>query len=304
MPCGLEGVNGILDNFSRQYESYLNTFNAYLNGYTDALQSKPSVLSESMKYSLLCGGKRIRPVLLLATAQMLGVEEKEALPFALALEMIHTYSLIHDDLPAMDNDDFRRGKPSNHKAFGEANAILAGDALLNQAYGVCFQECFKGEKQIAASNLLCECAGMKGMIAGQSADLYCSQRGEELTEEDLAYVHGHKTGKLLQAPLLIASILADNQSYLRLEQFGKELGVLFQITDDILDVTGDFEELGKSIGKDEAENKLTYVKLYGLEGAKVRADEVAQRCLAFLEAMDADTSFLKELVYFIRERSK
>lgn len=293
-----------MDNFSQQYESYLNTFNAYMKAYADSLQSKPSVLAESMKYSLLCGGKRIRPVLLLAVAEMLGVEQSEALPFALALEMIHTYSLIHDDLPAMDNDDFRRGKPSNHKAFGEANAILAGDALLNQAYGICFQECLKGEKQVAASNLLCEFAGTKGMIAGQSADLYYSSLDKELTEADLEYVHGHKTGKLLQAPLLIASILADNQFYLRLEQFGKELGVLFQITDDILDVTGDFKELGKSVGKDEAENKLTYVKLYGVEGAQVRADEVAQRCLAFLEAMDVDTSFLKDLVYFIRGRSK
>ena len=293
-----------MNNFSAQYESYLNTFNDYLKGYADSLQSIPSVLAESMKYSLLCGGKRIRPVLLLATADALGVETSEALPFALALEMIHTYSLIHDDLPAMDNDDFRRGKPSNHKAFGEANAILAGDSLLNQAYSVCLKECFKGEKQIAAANLLCECAGMKGMIAGQSADLYCSTIDRELTEEDLLYVHDHKTGKLLQAPILIASILSGSQFYLRLEQFGKELGVLFQITDDILDVTGQFEELGKSIGKDETENKLTYVKLYGLEGAKVRADEVEQRCLAFLECMDVDTTFLKELVYFIRERSK
>ena len=293
-----------MNTFSEKYQSYLNTFNAYLKAYTDAMQSKPSVLAESMKYSLLCGGKRIRPVLLLATADMFGIETSEALPFAIALEMVHTYSLIHDDLPAMDNDDFRRGKPSNHKAFGEANAILAGDALLNQAYAVCFKECFKGQKQIAAANLLCECAGMKGMIAGQSADLYCSAMSSDISEEDLAYVHGHKTGKLLEAPLLIASILADNRSYLRLEQFGQELGVLFQITDDILDVTGDFEELGKSIGKDEAENKLTYVKLYGLEGAKVRADEVTQRCLAFLEAIDADTSFLNELVYFVRERSK
>lgn len=291
-------------NFSQQYEIYLKAFNDYLKTYTDALQSKPSVLAKSMKYSLLCGGKRIRPVLMLATAEALGVAASEALPFALALEMIHTYSLIHDDLPAMDNDDFRRGKPSNHKAFGEANAILAGDALLNQAYDICLKECFKGEKQVAASKLLCECAGMFGMIAGQSADLYYSEQSEEVTEEDLAYVHGHKTGKLLQAPLLIPSILADNRSYLRLEQFGRALGVLFQITDDILDVTGDFKELGKSVGKDEAENKLTYVKLYGLEGAKVRADEVAQRCSAFLEAMDADTSFLRDLVCFIRERSK
>ena len=293
-----------MDAFTQRYDGYLAVFDKALKEYTDGLQTYPSVLAESMKYSLLGGGKRIRPVLALATAEALGLPTAEILPFALALEMIHTYSLIHDDLPAMDNDDFRRGRPSNHKVYGEANAILAGDALLNQAYDICFKECLKGEKQIMASRLLCECAGTNGMIAGQSADLYYTNSEEELLEKELSYIHRKKTGMLLQAPVLIASVLADNRSYLRLEQFGKELGVLFQITDDILDAVGDFEELGKSIGKDEKENKLTYVKLYGLEGAKVQADEAAQRCLTFLEAADMDTSFLCNLVAYICNRSR
>ena len=195
-------------DFQLQYTTYLNRFNAYLEEYADKLTTKPSILAESMRYSLLNGGKRIRPVLLLATANLLSVKDEDALPFALALEMIHTYSLIHDDLPAMDNDEFRRGKPSCFKAFGEANAILAGDGLLNEAYAVCFEECQKGEKQIAASQLLNECAGVKGMIAGQSADLLYTQNSEDVNADNLEYIYEHKTGKLLLAPIAIASILS------------------------------------------------------------------------------------------------
>ena len=285
-----------------RYEQYLAEFNGYLLKYVDNLHTKPEVLGESMRYSLLNGGKRIRPVLALACAEVLGVERSEILPYALALEMIHTYSLIHDDLPAMDNDDFRRGKPSNHKAFGEANAILAGDGLLNEAYAICFQESMKGEKYAVAAKYLNECAGVYGMIAGQSADMYFSERERAVTEDDLAYIYEHKTGKLLLAPVAIVSILADNKSYLALERFGKLLGRLFQMTDDILDVEGNFETLGKTIGKDETENKLTCVRLYGLEGAKIRADMCAKDCHAMLEGVDGDTAFLHELVDYVLNR--
>ena len=270
----------------------------------NALQTEPTVLGESMRYSLLSGGKRIRPVLALACAEVLGVPSEDILPFALALEMIHTYSLIHDDLPAMDNDDFRRGKPTNHKKFGEANAILAGDGLLNEAYAICFEQCLKGEKYVLAAKFLNECAGIHGMIAGQAADLYFSDHVNEPSEEELLFVQENKTGKLLLAPILIPSILADNRYFLRLEQFGKELGRLFQITDDILDVTGEFETLGKSIGKDENADKLTCVKLYGLTGAMLRADDCLSRCLAFLEGIECDTAFLSGLARYVREREK
>ena len=141
-------------DFNLSYEEYLSQFNEYLKGYCDKLKTKPSILGESMQYSLLNGGKRVRPGLALACADGLGVDKNEILPFALALEMIHTYSLVHDDLPAMDNDDFRRGKPSSHKAFGEGNAILAGDALLNEAYAICFQQCMKGEKYTLAVSFM------------------------------------------------------------------------------------------------------------------------------------------------------
>lgn len=293
-----------MNDFNLLYEQYLSTFEKYLRSYTDKLVTKPQVLGESMAYSLLNGGKRIRPVLLLATADVLRLPLEEALPFALALEMIHTYSLIHDDLPAMDNDDFRRGKPSCHKAFGEANAILAGDGLLNEAFSICLDQSLKGEKYALAAKFLNECAGIYGMIAGQSADLYFTNGKQDVTETDLRYIYEHKTGKLLLAPVAIASILSDNKWYLPLEEFGKLLGNLFQMTDDILDVTGNFKQLGKSIGKDEAENKLTCIRLYGLEGAKIRADMCAKDCLTVLEGIDGDTTFLNALVDYILNRSK
>ena len=290
--------------FDSQYETYLSEFNAYAEAYCKTLRTKPEVLGESMKYSLLLGGKRIRPVLMLAVADVLGAPAKEVLPYALALEMIHTYSLIHDDLPAMDNDDFRRGKPSNHKVYGEANAVLAGDGLLNTAYSLCLDQCMKGEKFVLASKFLAECAGIFGMIAGQSADLYFSEKDRAVAEEDLAYIYEHKTGKLLLAPVAVASILSGNKFYFEFEQFGKYLGSLFQITDDILDVTGDFSTLGKSIGKDEEENKLTSVRLYGLDGAKIRADMYAKHCYTVLDGIDGNTAFLYDMSTYVRNRSK
>ena len=291
-----------MTDFNISYQQYVATFDAYLKAYTDKLKTRPEILAESMKYSLLNGGKRIRPVLALACADVLGVDKEEILPFALALEMIHCYSLIHDDLPCMDNDDFRRGKPSNHKVFGEANAILAGDALLNQAFGICLQQCVKGEKYVLAAQFLNECAGVYGMLSGQSADLYFEKNDVSVSEADLAFVDENKTGKLLLAPVAIASILSGNKSYLALENFGKQLGKLFQMTDDILDVTGDFEKVGKSLGKDAAVNKLTCVRLYGLQGAKLRADMCASDCHALLEGVNGETQFLHALVDYVLAR--
>lgn len=292
-------------NFNEYYQTYLTEFERYLTGTVDKWKTRPVVLAESMAYSLLNGGKRVRPVLMLACADVLGVDRANVLPFALALEMIHTYSLIHDDLPAMDNDDFRRGKPSCHKAFGEDNAILAGDALLNEAYAICFEQCLRGERFVLASKYLNEKAGMNGMIVGQSADLYYSKQDvSQFTEEQLTYIHENKTGALLLAPLIIPSILANNKYYFQLEDFGKMLGILFQITDDILDVVGNFEDLGKSIGKDAEEKKLTSVSLCGLEYARINADECAKKCHTLLESIDGDTEFLHQLIDYILNRTK
>jgi len=292
-----------LVDFNAKYNEYLSVFETALKNYCDEMSFAPKRLTESMTYSLLLGGKRVRPVLLLSTAEMLGLQTDEVINFAVAIEMIHTYSLIHDDLPAMDNDDFRRGKPSNHKVFGEGGAVLAGDALLNEAYTICLRESRKGEKYALAGEYLSECAGAAGMIAGQAADLI-NEGKKEFTVDDLNFIYRNKTGKLLTAPVAIASILADNKSFFQLEQFGYEFGKLFQMTDDILDITGSFENLGKSIGKDKNEDKLTCIKVYGLEESKIQADICASNCHCLLDAVDGDSSFLDSLVTFTRERNK
>lgn len=290
--------------FNEKYERYLSVFNKYAEEYFKRLTTVPDILKQSMSYSFLNGGKRIRPVLMLAAAETLGVEESEVLPFALATEMIHTYSLIHDDLPAMDNDDFRRGKPSCHKAFGEGHAVLAGDALLNTAYLLCFDACFKGEKYVRASRMICEYAGIDGMIAGQSADLLQAEKDAPANEETLRFIDEHKTGKLILSCVLVPCVLAENKNYFEFEQFGKYLGTLFQITDDILDETSDLSALGKTAGKDKIENKLTFVSLYGLDGAKIQADLYASDAYAVLDGVNADVTFLRELITYVRNREK
>ena len=290
--------------FKQKYQSYLSVFNEYAQAYFDKITATPAILKESVTYSFINGGKRVRPVLMLAAAEILGVEQSDVLPFALAIEMIHTYSLIHDDLPAMDNDDFRRGKPSCHKAFGEGHAILAGDALLNTAYSVCFDACFNGEAHVRAAKLLCEHAGINGMIAGQSADLLQEEQETAASEETLRFIDEHKTGKLILSSVLIPCVLAENKNYFEFEQFGKYLGTLFQITDDILDETSDFSTLGKTTGKDRKENKLTFVSLYGLDGAKIQADIYASDAYAVLDGINADVSFLRDFVTYVRNRDK
>ncbi|MBP5242532.1 MAG: polyprenyl synthetase family protein [Clostridia bacterium] len=292
-----------MKTFEEKYREYQEVVEDALKEACNRFSDKSHTLKEAMIYSVTLGGKRVRPVILLAAADMLGVKREDAMPFAVALELVHTYSLIHDDLPAMDNDDFRRGKPSNHKVFGEAHAVLAGDALLNAAYDICFEQCFKGERFVRAAKYLCEAAGDKGMIAGQSADILYEKK-ESFTKEDLLFIYKHKTGKLLCAPFAIASVLADGRYFMELDEFGSSVGLLFQLTDDILDEVGEFDALGKTIGKDKKTGKLTCVKLYGLKQAEIEADLCADACLFALERIDAETEFLKELIYFIRARKK
>ena len=291
-------------NFKEKYQFYLNIFEEYLENNKEVLTTMPNVLGESMQYSLFSGGKRIRPVLLLAVAEVLGLNFENVLPFAFAIEMIHAYSLIHDDLPAMDNDDFRRGKLSNHKQFGEATAILAGDGLLNTAYSVCFQAVARGSEYLRAAQYLCDCAGVKGMIAGQTMDLKFSNRADDLNDVELEQIHRLKTGKLIAAPVLIPSILTNYKNYFELEDFAQNLGLLFQITDDILDEEGSFEKVGKTVGKDQAKNKFTFVKAYGLNGAKIQADLYASNCVTVLDALNGDVTFLHDLVGYVRTRDR
>lgn len=287
--------------FEKRFAEYRSYFNEKLNERCRELQTTPDILGESMKYSLQLGGKRIRPVLIFAVGEILGVDREILAPFACALEFIHTYSLIHDDLPELDNDDFRRGKPSNHKVFGTANALLAGDGLLNTAYSILFGECFKGNEYISAAKFICDAAGIFGMIAGQSADVL-HENDEEPDEDTLEYIYDNKTAKLLVAAVTVPSVLKSGAYYSELKIFGKKLGYLFQLTDDILDACGSFDNLGKTTGKDEKEGKLTAVKLYGLDACRLRADVVGDDCHKILEGIEGDTQFLHDFVDFVKQR--
>ncbi len=288
-------------NFQEKYENYLKEFENYLKIYCEGLDCRPKVLADSLKYSLNLGGKRIRPVLMFAVGEFLGIDCESLSNFALALELIHTYSLIHDDLPEMDNDDFRRGKPSNHKVFGTGNAVLAGDGLLNSAYSLLFKECRKGAEHISAAEFICDCAGVYGMIGGQSADLL-HENDTSYNEPTLEFIYENKTAKLIIAALSVPAILSGGKYFSEFKAFGRDLGNLFQITDDILDEEGDFSSVGKSLGKDKKEGKYTSVQLYGLDGCKIKADMLAQRCYMLLEGLNGDTAFLRGFVDFVRTR--
>lgn len=290
-----------MTEFDSKYAEYQQIFEKHLTNFCDKLVCEPQILKDSLVYSLKLGGKRIRPVLMLSFADLLGFDQSSLLNFALALELIHTYSLIHDDLPEMDNDDFRRGKPSNHKVFGVGNAVLAGDGLLNTAYSILFNECFNEGDYVSAAKFICDCAGINGMIAGQSADLL-HENDEDIDEDILNFIHLNKTARLIMAACVTPSVLCRGKYYSEIKTFSKDLGFLFQITDDILDVEGSFENMGKSVGKDSSEGKYTAVKLYGLDKCKVKADLLTDRCIKMLEGIDGDTRFLKDLVYFVRQR--
>ena len=255
----------------------------------------PERLTEAMLYSLTAGGKRLRPVLLLAACEMAGGSAETALPFACALEMIHTYSLIHDDLPGMDNDDLRRGRPTNHKVFGEGMAILAGDGLLNGAMELAMRAalCVEDRRGIRAAERLAGHAGVTGMIAGQVMDV--TMEGSMPTEETVSYIHTHKTSDLLQASMEMGLILAgcDSAQVEKGRLYGEHLGIAFQIVDDILDVTGDPALLGKRTGMDE--NKLTWVALKGLEGAEADAEIHVAEAIKALADLPWDHSFFDAL---------
>ncbi len=289
-------------SFPEQYERYRQTAEDLLIETAQKLPCGTVLLKESILYSLLAGGKRIRPVLFFAAADALGVDYIEEKAFAVALECIHTYSLIHDDLPAMDNDDFRRGKPSNHKVFGEGNAILAGDGLLSYAFELLISQCARGKRQADAAKTLAAAAGIRGMVAGQSADLFYSGNTDRtFGQEELFALQRDKTAKMIAAPLIMAANLAGKYEA-EFENFGLLLGSLFQITDDILDVIGESKAMGKTLGKDVESGKLTVVSLLGLEGATALADERYRACIQVLDGIQADTDFLRELARSVRER--
>lgn len=276
----------------------------------DCLEGKgfPKRLRQAMEYSLLAGGKRLRPVLLLSFNKLLDGDTDAALPFAASLEMIHTYSLIHDDLPAMDDDDLRRGRPSNHKQFDEATAILAGDGLLTEAFGFMLDSALErglpAGVVIQAMRMMVRSAGCAGMVGGQMADMEMTGR-EDVNLDQLRAMHAMKTGALLTASCSCGAILAgaDLDDLRRATAYGKQVGVAFQIVDDILDVTGDEASLGKPVGSDEAQGKVTYPSLVGLEQSRIMAEEHIAEAVRQLEVYSGpEREFLEGLARYIVDR--
>lgn len=286
-------------NFDRRYNDYKEIFELELSQRIETINSSNETLKEAMIYSLTASGKRIRPIIMLAVSELLCVDFAKVLPFAVAIECIHTYSLIHDDLPAMDNDDFRRGKPTCHKVYGEAMAILAGDALLNYAYEILLRA-INDDNSLSASRMLALYAGAFGMIGGQAIDILSENSGDT-SERTLFNMHSNKTGKLLLASALVPSCLAGNEEFDNLSVFGKNLGLLFQVTDDILDVTSTKEKLGKSINKDQNSKKLTFVTLFGLDGAKEKVEEYYDQAKNAISSFEGN-EFLIALLDFIKNR--
>lgn len=264
-----------------------------------------SKVDDAMEYSLMAGGKRIRPILLMATAEALGCKGYNFLPVACGLEMIHTYSLIHDDLPCMDDDDYRRGRLTNHKVFGEAMAVLAGDGLLTLAFEVMLEQ-----KNVAPAALIetvrevAMCAGNYGMVGGQGLDL--EFEGKQITPEQLRKLHAGKTGALFIAAIRGGAHLAgaNEQQLLALTKFADLLGLAFQITDDILDVEGTEEEIGKPVGSDEKNHKSTYVSLYGLQAAHELAEKTVTEALACLDMFGEKAEPLREITKLMCDRKK
>jgi geranylgeranyl diphosphate synthase, type II len=268
----------------------------------------PDQLQEAMIYSLEAGGKRLRPMLLFATVEGFGKAFEESMPVACAIEMIHTYSLIHDDLPAMDNDDLRRGKPTNHKVFGEATAILAGDALLTYAFQVIANmsdtSSVDSSQKLRLIVELAKAAGPEGMVGGQAADM--EGENKKLTLTELEYIHHHKTGDLLSYSIIAGAILAkaSDKDIENLRGFAKHLGLAFQIKDDILDIEGSEESLGKPIGSDMSNEKSTYPKLLGIDGAKKKLDDHIIKSKEYLYNVNIDMEKLELLVDYIMYRDR
>jgi len=301
-------------NFNERYKNYTDIINKALDEYVPERECLQKNIIKAMRYSLTAGGKRLRPVLCLATAEILGGSVEEALPFACAVEMIHTYSLIHDDLPCMDNDDYRRGRLTNHKVFGENMAVLAGDALLNRAFEIMLDACIKDEgmetgtgkklyNRIKAMGLIADAAGINGMIGGQVIDL--ESEGKTISPEHLAYMHKYKTGELIKCSIMSAAVLnnADENDYNCMKSYAENLGLAFQIKDDILDIEGNFAVMGKTAGSDAANQKSTFVTLYGLEKSKAMLREITDQAVNSILKLGDRADFLRQLAENLANRN-
>lgn len=294
-----------LDSRVQQTEEVIRRFLPTEEGYARTVM-------EAMNYSVLAGGKRLRPLFLKETASMYGARQELAEPFMAALEMIHTYSLVHDDLPAMDNDEFRRGRKTTWAVYGDGMAVIAGDGLLNYAYETALTAydaaATESEKDrvFEALRILAGNAGIYGMVGGQCADIMTDREQESLTPDLLHYIHKKKTACMIESGFQIGAVLAGapKEDVAALGSIAEDIGLAFQIQDDILDVTGDQKELGKSIGKDALEGKATYVSMNGLEAATGKVKELTEHALLAMDGLSQENDFLKTLVEHLMTRRK
>ncbi|NMM61371.1 polyprenyl synthetase family protein [Clostridium sp. P21] len=286
-------------------EHLKDTVESWLGNYFKNKGSYNKKVYEAMDYSLSAGGKRIRPLLLLLTYMLYKDDFQEILPIASAVEMIHTYSLIHDDLPCMDNDDLRRGRPTNHKVFGEAVAVLAGDGLLNEGMNLMLKSCINREPNfIKACNIIAESAGAEGMVGGQIVDIL--SENTKIPIDQLYYMHSKKTGALIKSSIIAGAVLggASKSDIENLDYYGMKLGLAFQIKDDILDIVGDTETLGKKAKSDLDNNKTNFITTYGLNKCIEMCNSITGECIEVLDNVSGDTSKLKDLTLFLLNREK
>lgn len=295
----------------RSFDEYKELVDQHLMDFIPNIDNKSISLYESMKYSLTAGGKRLRPVLLLAACEFAGGNIREAIPYACAIEYIHTYSLIHDDLPAMDNDDLRRGLPTNHKVYGDAIAILAGDGLLNCAFEAISKDMMlfydspeKIRKRVNAAYEIAKGAGVRGMVAGQVSDI--EAENAIASKEMLEYIHLNKTGALIRAAIKAGLYLGNpvDSMISDLEKYSENLGIAYQIADDIMDVVGNPDEMGKAAGSDEKKHKNTYTSILDIDHARNRLDELTAKAVESIEKYYDNAEFFRNLVLDLAKRTK
>lgn len=293
-------------DFAADLSRFIRRVEEGIDLHVPPARARPARLHEAMRYSLEAGGKRLRPVLVLATAERFGVRDDRALPAAVAIECIHTYSLIHDDLPCMDNDDLRRGRPTAHKAFDEATALLAGDALLTHAFAL-LATAHASQPELAAALVreLADTAGSRRLIGGQMEDLLAEHKSDA-TADELEYIHLNKTAAMIEAALVMGGLVgsAKEEEVERLRAAGRHLGLAFQIVDDVLDATADSATLGKTAGKDARADKTTWVKLHGIDISRRMAREHSDAARAFLRGLPGDHGFVDALVETMATRAK
>ena len=304
------------DNIEKQISKKAEAIEQIIMKYLPKEEGYQKTVMEAMRYSVMAGGKRLRPILMQETYRMCGGKGSVVEPFMAAMEMIHTYSLVHDDLPSMDNDEYRRGRKTTHMVYGEGMAVLAGDALLNYAFETAmkaFDSCSVDGIPLTdryaavarALSVLAKKAGIYGMIGGQTADIE-AENCDSVSEEQLLFIHEHKTAALIEASMMIGAILAgaSEKEVEALEKCAGNIGVAFQIQDDILDITGDTKTLGKAVGSDEKNHKQTYVTLRGIERAAKEVENLSKEAVTILQDCAGDSSFLENLTEYLIHRNK